>query len=84
VDALAARRPTQISGGQAQRAALCRALLRRPALVLADEPTGNLDPTNAEAVMAGLRAAATAGAAVLIVTHSPSVAEACDRLTSLA
>jgi ABC-type lipoprotein export system ATPase subunit len=84
VDALAARRPTQISGGQAQRAALCRALLRRPALVLADEPTGNLDPANAEAVMAGLRAAATAGAAVLIVTHSPSVAEACDRVTSLA
>ena len=80
---LAARRPTRISGGQAQRAALCRALLRRPALVLADEPTGNLDPANADAVMAGLSAAAAAGAAVLVVTHSPSVAEACDRTIAL-
>jgi ABC-type lipoprotein export system ATPase subunit len=81
---LATRRPTRISGGQAQRTALCRALLRRPSLVLADEPTGNLDPANAEAVMAGLRAAAVAGAAVLIVTHSPSVAEVCDRAIALA
>ncbi len=80
---LAARRPTRISGGQAQRAALCRALLRHPALVLADEPTGNLDPANADAVMAGLGAAAAAGAAVLVVTHSPSVADTCDRTIAL-
>lgn len=81
---LATRRPNQISGGQAQRTALCRALARSPALILADEPTGNLDPDNAEAVMAGLRAAASGGAAVLVVTHGPSVAAACDRTVTLA
>lgn len=80
---LAGRRPTQISGGQAQRAALCRALLRRPALILADEPTGNLDPVNAEAVLAGLRAAVTDGAGVVVATHSPAVADTCDRTVRL-
>ena len=80
---LASRRPTQVSGGQAQRAALCRALIRHPALVLADEPTGNLDPENAAEVIKGLRAAAGEGAAVVVVTHSPTVAAACDQVVEL-
>ncbi len=84
IDHLADRRASQVSGGEAQRAALCRALVRDPVLVLADEPTGNLDPANAAAVIDGLRAAAAAGAAVIIATHSPSVAEACDWTIHLA
>lgn len=80
---LARRRPTQVSGGQAQRAALCRALIRRPALVLADEPTGNLDPENAAEVIKGLRAAADEGASVVVVTHSPTIAAACDQVVEL-
>jgi ABC-type lipoprotein export system ATPase subunit len=81
---VANRWPTQISGGEAQRAALCRALVRTPALVLADEPTGNLDPANAGAVLAGLRGAARTGAAVVVVTHNEAVASACDRVLRLA
>ena len=81
---IARRWPAQISGGQAQRAALCRALIRNPVLILADEPTGNLDPDNAAAVIAGLRDAARRGTAIVIVTHSPVVASACDRVVGLA
>jgi putative ABC transport system ATP-binding protein/lipoprotein-releasing system ATP-binding protein len=81
---LAERRAVQVSGGEAQRAALCRALVRDPSLVLADEPTGNLDPENAAAVIEGLRAAADDGAGVVVATHSPAVAEACDRTVLLA
>jgi lipoprotein-releasing system ATP-binding protein len=84
IDALAYRRATEVSGGQAQRAALCRALLRAPSIVLADEPTGNLDEVNADVVVAGLRQAARGGAAVLVVTHSPQVAATCDRSIDLA
>lgn len=84
ISELAERRPTQISGGEAQRAALCRALIRRPVLILADEPTGNLDPQNADAVMGGLSNAAGDGAAVVIVTHSPQIAASCDRVVELA
>lgn len=81
---IAARRPTEISAGQAQRAALCRALIRRPSLLLADEPTGNLDADNAAAVMEGLRAVATGGGGVVVVTHSRAVADASDRVIRLA
>lgn len=76
--------PTAVSGGEAQRAALCRALIREPALILADEPTGNLDLANAERVVAGLRAAAGEGAAVVVVTPAPGVAGAADRAVALA
>lgn len=79
VDVPAARKPGQVSGGQAQRIALCRALLNDPAILLADEPTGNLDPATTETVVAALREHAASGAAVIIVTHSPEVADACDR-----
>lgn len=73
------RRPGQISGGQAQRIALCRALLASPRVVLADEPTGNLDPDTSELVVTALREHAAAGAVVIVVTHDRAVAEACDR-----
>lgn len=78
VDVPAGRKPGQVSGGQAQRIALCRALLSAPSVLLADEPTGNLDPATTEVVVDALRGHTTSGAAVIIVTHSPEVAAACD------
>lgn len=78
VDVPADRKPSQVSGGQAQRIALCRALLTKPQILLADEPTGNLDPVSAEVVTGALRDAADNGATVVIVTHSSDVAAACD------
>lgn len=78
VELRAQHRPGQISGGQAQRIALCRALLARPQVVLADEPTGNLDPTTSAVVVAALREHASSGAAVVIATHDHTVADACD------
>lgn len=73
------RRPGQVSGGQAQRIALCRALLNDPDVVLADEPTGNLDDASAEVVLDGLRAQAASGAVVIVVTHDQRVAAWSDR-----
>jgi ABC-type lipoprotein export system ATPase subunit len=78
VDVRATHRPGQISGGQAQRIALCRALLAAPQIVLADEPTGNLDPATSTTVIDALREHAAAGAAVVIATHDPAVVAACD------
>jgi putative ABC transport system ATP-binding protein len=79
------RRPGTLSGGEMQRAAIARALVHRPALVLADEPTGNLDEDNAEAVLACLGdAVKRAGAAALMVTHSPVAAARADRVLRLA
>lgn len=72
-------KPGQISGGQAARVALCRALLGNPLVVLADEPTGNLDAQSADVVLSELADRAAAGAAVVIVTHDPQVVERCDR-----
>ena len=79
VDVPADRKPGQVSGGQAQRIALCRALLSAPDVLLADEPTGNLDPTTTALVVEAMREHARAGATVIIVTHSPEVAAACDQ-----
>lgn len=79
VDVPADRKPGQVSGGQAQRIALCRALLHHPRILLADEPTGNLDPATRDLVIGALRAHASAGSAVIVVTHAPEVAKACDR-----
>lgn len=73
------RRPGQISGGQAQRIALCRALLSRPDVVLADEPTGNLDPVSADAVLLALREHADGGGCVVVVTHDPAVSRWADQ-----
>jgi ABC-type lipoprotein export system ATPase subunit len=78
------RRPVQISGGQAQRVALCRALLPRPQAVLADEPTGNLDRESTDVVLRRLRAAADAGAAIVIATHDERVIGVCDERHDLA
>lgn len=83
VDVPPERKPGQVSGGQAQRIALCRALLASPRILLADEPTGNLDPVTADLVVDAMRDHARTGAAVIVVTHSPAVAAACDREITL-
>lgn len=79
VDIPVDRRPGQISGGQAQRIAVCRALVGVPDVVFADEPTGNLDPGSAAAVLGMLREHADTGAAVVIVTHDPDIASWADQ-----
>ncbi|MEZ5202595.1 MAG: ATP-binding cassette domain-containing protein [Micropruina glycogenica] len=77
------RRPGQISGGQAQRIALCRARVHDPAVLLADEPTGNLDDSSAEGVIDAMRRHAETGRAVIVVTHDPRLEQACDRSVPL-
>jgi lipoprotein-releasing system ATP-binding protein len=75
---------TVLSGGERQRVALCRALLARPGTLLADEPTGNLDPATAAVVFGELVKLAKAdGAAVVVVTHDPAVAAQADRTLEL-
>jgi ABC-type lipoprotein export system ATPase subunit len=79
VEHRADHRPGEISGGQAQRIALCRAFVNQPRIVLADEPTGNLDSMSATVVLDALTEAAHAGSIVVIVTHDDSIVERCDR-----
>jgi putative ABC transport system ATP-binding protein len=84
---LAARRdhyPAQLSGGEQQRVALARAAVTRPAILLADEPTGNLDGATGDAIIRllfGLRD--RHGATLVLVTHAPEIAERCDRVVRL-
>lgn len=78
VSARVEHRPGEVSGGQAQRIALCRAIVGSPRIILADEPTGNLDPDSAKIVMGELAAQARRGATVIVVTHSMEIADACD------
>ena len=66
--------PAQLSGGEQQRVAFCRAVLNDPPLLLADEPTGNLDDANGAVILDALRGRARAGAAVVIVSHRPEAA----------
>jgi putative ABC transport system ATP-binding protein len=81
---LGGRSPAQLSGGQLQRVALARALVHKPVLILADEPTGNLDPSTAERMMDLLQAQVRAeGAACLLVTHSAAAAARADRVLRL-
>jgi len=81
---LGARFPAQLSGGQLQRVAIARAVVHAPQLILADEPTGNLDPVTAERVLGVLLAQVReAGAACLLVTHSAAAAARADRVLRL-
>ncbi len=81
---LAARWPAQLSGGQLQRVAIARAVVHAPRLILADEPTGNLDPNTAATVLGVLeRQVREAGAACLLVTHSAAAAACADRVLRL-
>ena len=73
-------RPSELSGGQQQRGAIARALVHEPAVLLADEATGNLDSVTADAVLDLLREFAQRGQSIVIATHSSEVAERCDRI----
>jgi ABC-type lipoprotein export system ATPase subunit len=79
----AGHRPDQISGGQAQRAAVARALMNDPAVILADEPTGNLDGDNTALVLAALQGATDNGRTVVLATHDPRVVAEADLLLEL-
>jgi ABC-type lipoprotein export system ATPase subunit len=70
--------PPQLSGGEQQRVAFCRAVLNDPPVLLADEPTGNLDDANGRVIMESLRARARAGAAVVVVSHRADAALGAD------
>jgi putative ABC transport system ATP-binding protein len=84
LEGLGARLPQQLSGGQLQRVAIARALVHRPALLLADEPTGNLDPATAARVMDALLAQSREqGSALVLVTHSEAAAARADRVLKL-
>ena len=76
-------RPGELSAGERQRVALARALYRRPALLLADEPTGNLDPENRKIVLDRMAAFRAAGGTVLVVTHGDDVEATADRTVVL-
>jgi putative ABC transport system ATP-binding protein len=78
-------RPSQLSGGQQQRVAVARALVSRPAIVFADEPTGNLDSRSGAEVLTLLRRSASEhGQTIVMVTHDPTAAAYCDRVVFLA
>jgi len=75
--------PAQLSGGEQQRVAFCRAVLNDPPLLLADEPTGNLDDENGAVILGALRGRARAGAAVVVVSHRPEAAAGASALYRL-
>ncbi|MCI0487147.1 MAG: ABC transporter ATP-binding protein [Blastocatellia bacterium] len=79
----ARRLPSQLSGGQQQRVAVARALVGKPRILLADEPTGNLDSTNGYAIMEMLRELHQTGATICMVTHDPRFVHMADRLVHM-
>ena len=77
------RKVTSLSGGQQQRVAIARALIRRPALILADEPTGSLDPDATQEILSLLEDLHRAGQTILLITHNPTVAARAERRLTL-
>jgi ABC-type lipoprotein export system ATPase subunit len=75
--------PAQLSGGEQQRVAFCRAVLNDPPLLLADEPTGNLDDANGAVILESLRERARAGGAVIVVSHRADAARGADAVYTL-
>ena len=76
-------RPNQLSGGQQQRVAIARALVNNPQVILADEPTGNLDTATSDEIMGLLDALNQAGRTIVMVTHEPDIAARCKKIISL-
>lgn len=83
IAALADSFPVELSGGEMRRMAIARALINEPDVILADEPTGDLDDENTQVVLQLLRDEASRGAAVLVATHEPKVMDLADRVVSL-
>ena len=84
VEGRAHNRPAALSGGEQQRVAFCRALANRPRVLLADEPTGNLDPATSDTVFSALmELVRETGLAALIATHNPELAARMDRTVRL-
>jgi putative ABC transport system ATP-binding protein len=77
-------RPSELSGGQQQRAAIARALVGKPAILMADEPTGNLDSQTGKSILETFEALHANGLTLIMVTHDDRIADRCERVVRLA